>query len=63
MEVTKADITRAKQALARVVEAEHMIEENKACGITCDEAELRCQDAKKFLTNFLAIFQERAIPR
>lgn len=63
MEVTKADITRAKQALARIVEAERMNQENEACGITCDEAKLRCEDAKKFLTNFLAIHQERAVPR
>jgi hypothetical protein len=55
-EITKSDVNKARQALAKLAELEVKIQRNKACGIDCADLEERCQQAKGFLTQFNTIF-------
>lgn len=47
--LSKADISKVRQAIAKTAETEQKVAKAKACGIECEEFDERCQLAKKFL--------------
>jgi hypothetical protein len=54
--VTKADVDKARQALANNSNTEQLIIKAKACGLNCEAHDERCQALKTFLTRYLEVW-------
>lgn len=55
-EVTKADVMKARAAIAKASEVEQEIAKAKACGMECEELDERCQHAKNSLIKYNEIY-------
>jgi hypothetical protein len=62
-EVTKADIMKARQAIADFSDLEQEIERAKALGLDCSEHDERCKHAKKFLIAFNEMYSPQVSPQ
>lgn len=50
--VTKADLAVAQRGHYEATELEKEIDRQRACGLDCDEDELRCRHLKEFFAKY-----------